>query len=99
VRGVRGLCDVVDIVNENKSGRKKAGDEERGGGKIENGSRNSSGVKRQIPQRCIGLHSTRIKEASLQVNLLCMMKVNPSCNSQLALSDQHSYFLRILAPV
>lgn len=71
---------------------------EGGGDKDGRGSRNSHSVKRQVPQRCISFAQSRIKEAPLQVNLL-YMKVNPSCNSQFAISDQRSYFLRILASV
>lgn len=74
------------------------GEEESRQGKGDKTEGNSFGVKRQVPQRCISFAQSRIK-APLQVNLLYMMYVHPSCNSQFAISDQCSYFLRILASV
>ena len=51
MRAVRGGCDVVDVVNEGRGGGGRAGEGGSGGGKTEGESRNSGGVRNQVPQR------------------------------------------------
>lgn len=70
-----------------------------GGDKTEGEAGTAVASKGRYHNVVLAFAQSRIKEAPSQANLLYMMKVNPSCNSQFAISDQRSYFLRILAPV
>ena len=87
---------MVAMMDEGGGEGRRAGDGE--GDKTEGETGTAAASKGRYHNVVLAFAQSRIK-APLQVNLLYMMKVNPSCNSQFAISDQRSYFFRILASV